>query len=310
MTVTATETGREFWREVLLAGGSTAVPRWTLDPRPGVARHEALLPGSLTAAARRLAGELGVPVSAVFLAAHARVLAALSGETDVVTGYVSGSAGPLPCRLPVDGGSWRELVAAAAAAEAGLRAHRDVPLDALRAELGVAGPTSEVVLDTAADGELPEGAVLRIGMPGGGARLAVRHRKDALDAAAAARICGYHRTALAQLVADPDADPLAGSLLSADELRHQLHGMAGRARELPPRAAHELFEEQAGRRPEEVAAVLGDRQLTYGELNSRANRLARALRARGLAAEDVVAVVTERDLDWLTAVLAVFKAGG
>ena len=46
------------------------------------------------------------------------------------------------------------------------------------------------------------------------------------------------------------------------------------------------------------------------ELNARANRLARALLARGLRREGVVAVVTERNLDWMAAVLAVFKAGG
>ena len=46
------------------------------------------------------------------------------------------------------------------------------------------------------------------------------------------------------------------------------------------------------------------------ELNGRANRLARALSARGLGREGVVAVVTERNLDWLAAVLAIFKAGG
>ncbi len=50
--------------------------------------------------------------------------------------------------------------------------------------------------------------------------------------------------------------------------------------------------------------------LTYGQLNARANRLARALLARGLGREGVVAVVAERNLDWLAAVLAVFKAGG
>ncbi|MER6768139.1 AMP-binding protein, partial [Amycolatopsis sp. NPDC000746] len=49
---------------------------------------------------------------------------------------------------------------------------------------------------------------------------------------------------------------------------------------------------------------------TYRELNGRANRLARALVARGLRREGVVAVVTERNLDWMAAVLAVFKAGG
>ena len=50
--------------------------------------------------------------------------------------------------------------------------------------------------------------------------------------------------------------------------------------------------------------------MTYRELNGRANRLARALLARGMGGEGVVAVVTERNLDWLAAVLAIFKAGG
>ena len=62
--------------------------------------------------------------------------------------------------------------------------------------------------------------------------------------------------------------------------------------------------------PDAVAAVHGDRQWTYRELNARANRLGRALLARGLRREGVVAVVTERNLDWMAAVLAVFKAGG
>src|SRR6059036_280123 len=85
---------------------------------------------------------------------------------------------------------------------------------------------------------------------------------------------------------------------------------AGPRRELPHRAAHELFENQARDYPEAIAAVHGDRQLTYRELNARANQLARALVARGVTREAVVGVMTERNLDWLTAVLAIFKAGG
>src|SRR2546427_3777817 len=61
-TVTAAERGREFWRGVLLAGGFTAVPRWTLDPVPGIAEHEAKICNEVVAAVRRLAGELaGAP---------------------------------------------------------------------------------------------------------------------------------------------------------------------------------------------------------------------------------------------------------
>ena len=85
---------------------------------------------------------------------------------------------------------------------------------------------------------------------------------------------------------------------------------AGPRRALPDRRAHDLFENQARVRPDAIAAVHGDRQLTYRELNARANQLARALVARGVTSEAVVGVMTERNLDWLTAVLAIFKAGG
>src|SRR5437588_854921 len=84
----------------------------------------------------------------------------------------------------------------------------------------------------------------------------------------------------------------------------------GPSRALPDRRAHEVFETQVRARPDAIAAVRGDRQLTYRELNARANQLARALLARGLTREGVVGVVTERNLDWMAAVLAIFKAGG
>ena len=73
---------------------------------------------------------------------------------------------------------------------------------------------------------------------------------------------------------------------------------------------HELFEERVRQHPDAVAAVQGGTEWTYRELNSRANQLGRALLARGLAREGVVAVVTERNLDWMAAVLGVLKAGG
>src|SRR5256885_4670873 len=85
---------------------------------------------------------------------------------------------------------------------------------------------------------------------------------------------------------------------------------AAPSRKLPDRRAHEIFEDQARARPDTIAAMHGSKQLTYGELNARANQVARALLARGLTREGVVGVVTERNLDWLIAVLAIFKAGG
>jgi hypothetical protein len=94
-----TDAHREFWRGALTDGGLTAIPRWTLDPVPGVAGHETAVPGDLLPALRKRAAELGVALSSVLLAAHAKVLAALTGEAEVVTGYLATPRGlPLPCR--------------------------------------------------------------------------------------------------------------------------------------------------------------------------------------------------------------------
>src|SRR6266850_2405897 len=109
-TVTTAERGREFWRGVLLAGGFAALPRWTLDPVARVGEHVAMIPDQLVAALHRLANELAVPLSSVLLAAHAKVLGALSGEREVCTGYAVAAGPPLPCRLSIEPDSWRALV--------------------------------------------------------------------------------------------------------------------------------------------------------------------------------------------------------
>jgi len=69
------------------------------------------------------------------------------------------------------------------------------------------------------------------------------------------------------------------------------------------------FERQAARRPEAVA-LSGEYSLTYGELNARANKLARLLRARGVGPEVRVAVLLRRSRDTITSLLAILKAGG
>ncbi|KUN05944.1 non-ribosomal peptide synthetase [Streptomyces yokosukanensis] len=305
---------REFWRTALTSGGGTAVPRWAGEPAPGTAEAEARVPDDVAAAVHHLVRQLGVPVSALLLAAHAKVLAALSGEREVVTGYAAGVRGePLPCRLSVPPASWRALVTTAQHAEAKVLAHREFPVDELRRELELVEPSYEIVFGPMeAEDASVAGGVLQVRWceSGGRLMLRLRHRTDVLDAAAAARIADYHLTALRLMTADVDAEHTRQSLLSPDEVREQLEGLAGPRRPLPDARAHELFEQRVRAHPDAVAAVHGTREWTYAELNARANRLARALLARGLGREGVVAVVTERGLDWLAATLAVFKAGG
>jgi amino acid adenylation domain-containing protein len=249
------------------------------------------VPAEVAAAVRAL----GVPAACAVLAVHGRVLAALTGERDVVAGWVPGpGVAPQAVPLTTRGTSWRALVRDAAEAAP------------------VAGGGWDTVVDPAGDGPLPDGAALRVGIEDDGDRLALRlrYRTDALDDAAAARIAGYHVTALALLAADPDGAHEECSLLSAAELAAQLDGLAGPSRPLPDRRVHELVADQASARPDEVAIVHGDRRWTYRDLDGHAEGLARALLASGLQPEDVVAVATERTPEWAAAVLGVLRAGG
>ena len=308
------DSDREFWHGVLTGGGFTPIPRWTLDPVPGVAVCEVPVPRDLLPALRQRAAEIRVPLSSVLLAAHAKVLAALCGESEVVTGYLAGIRSvPRPCRLAAAAGSWRAMLLQAHRTEWELLAHQDFPVGDLAGELGLTGPAFETVFDAlGGEGTLAPGTVLWVSIWPHRGRLALRlrYRTDVLDADAAARIAGYHLTALTLIAADPEAEHGQQSLLSPGEFGLQLDGLAGPHRERPDRRMHELFEQRVRAHPDAIAATCGDRQLTYAELNARANRLARALLARGLGREGVVAVVTERHLDWMAAVLAIFKAGG
>ncbi len=72
----------------------------------------------------------------------------------------------------------------------------------------------------------------------------------------------------------------------------------------------QLFEEQAERTPDQTALVFEDRRLTYAELNERANRLARTLRAEGVQPDHPVCIMAERSLELIVGLLGILKAGG
>src|SRR5688572_4803708 len=204
---TATKHGPQFWRGALLAGAFTAIPRWNREPVAGVREYDARVSDELAAALRRLADELLVPLSAVLLTAHAKVLGALSGEREVTTGYAVRAGSPLPCRMTIAPHAWREVLLDTARTESELLAHGDYPLDELRQELGLTEPLFETVFELSAGdaGELPEGTVLRVRFlerDGGELILRLRYRTEVLEADCAARIAGYHITALELIAAD------------------------------------------------------------------------------------------------------------
>src|SRR5580658_6435951 len=79
---------------------------------------------------------------------------------------------------------------------------------------------------------------------------------------------------------------------------------------LPSTTLAELFERQVAMTPDALAIACGDAELTYRELNFRANRLAHRLRRCGVGSETAVAILQERSIDLIVSILAVLKAGG
>src|SRR5262249_10177826 len=236
------------------------------------------------------------PLGTVLLTAHARVLSALSGEGEVSTGYVvTKGRSPLLCRMTTEPRSWRTMLLETRRAELELLSHADFPVADLKAELRLTRPLFEPVFDPTAEasGELAADTVLCVGvLERDRIVLRLRYRTDVIDAKYAARIASYYLTALAFIAHDPDAAHRRQSLLSATESYFQLNGLAGPHRRVPECQIHELFEERVRAHPDSVAAVHGNSQRTYRELNADANQLARALLARGVCREGVVAVVT------------------
>ncbi len=73
---------------------------------------------------------------------------------------------------------------------------------------------------------------------------------------------------------------------------------------------HQLFEQQTEKNPDAVAVVFNEQSLSYGQLNNKANQLARYLQTQGVKADVLVGVCLERSLDMMVALLAILKAGG
>jgi amino acid adenylation domain-containing protein len=112
-----------------------------------------------------------------------------------------------------------------------------------------------------------------------------------------------------QALTTPDVPLPQLRLVSAPE-RERLVAWAGHDTPVPRSRAAELFERQAAAHPGTTALVYRDREVSYAELNARADRLARHLVGLGVRPEVLVAVAVPRSVELVVALLAVLKAGG
>jgi amino acid adenylation domain-containing protein len=145
----------------------------------------------------------------------------------------------------------------------------------------------------------------------GGLALALQLDADLFDAATADRMLGHLGQILGALASEPHRRLSALELLSGSERQQVLAEWSGPGLRFPfEMPLHRLFAAQAARDPGAVAVSCEGRSLTYGELDRRADRLARHLRRLGVGPETRVGLCVQRSLGLVEGLLAILKAGG
>lgn len=144
-----------------------------------------------------------------------------------------------------------------------------------------------------------------------GLRSALHYSTDLFEEATARRMAGHFRTLLAAIASDPEQRKSDLQILTGGERHQLLVEFNDTSAEYPvDKCIHELFEAHAERSPDAEAVVFGQQRITYGELNRRANQLARHLRSLGVGPEVRVGICMERSISMVLSLMGVLKAGG
>ncbi|WP_394829003.1 amino acid adenylation domain-containing protein [Pendulispora albinea] len=348
--ILASEPARAFWSETLRGASLLTLPRWTAAARrPGALRMESwyeVFPAELTARLHAAEKRMGVPLKAILMAAHVKVMGVTSGKRDVVTGLVADArleeAGgervlglflnTLPLRLELADGTWTDLARRAHQTMVQMIPHRRYPLAALQREAG--GALFETAFNFIDFYNLE--AISRSGIAEilesshainythytleanfikdsdkGTLALRLDHDRNQVCAEQIESIARTYLATLEQIVRDPSARHDHAPLLTREAERRIAYGWNDTAASYEgPRFIHAWIAEQAARTPDAVAVVFENQSLTYQELDARANQLAHALRARGVGPEVLVGVSMERSLELVIALVGILKAGG
>ena len=143
----------------------------------------------------------------------------------------------------------------------------------------------------------------------GGSVCTAEYNTDLFEEATIERLLGHYHRILEAAVAHPERRLSELSLLTEDERKQLLVGWNDTDAEVPTGTISDFFEAQVARTPNAVAVKFGDRQLTYQELNSRANQLAHHLRRLGIGPEMRVAICLARSLEMIVGLFGILKAG-
>ena len=138
-----------------------------------------------------------------------------------------------------------------------------------------------------------------------------QYNTDLFDVDTIARMAGHFQTLLKAIATNPEQQISELPLLTETERHQLLFEWNNTEAEYPQdKSIHQLFEEQVERSPSSVAIVFEGEQLTYRELNVRANQLAHYLKMLGVKPEVLVGICVERSLEMVIGLLGILKAGG
>ncbi|WP_437592077.1 amino acid adenylation domain-containing protein [Sorangium sp. So ce1000] len=339
----------EYWRQKLAGVTKLSLPTDRPRPAIGTfrgARHYLSLSKELTEALKALSRRAGTTLFMTLLAAYKALLFRYTGQEDIpVATVVSDHGRPELCsligcfvntlvlRTSVSGSStFRGLLDQVREVTLGAYANQELPFEELVRELSperslgqnplfqvmflldppvpvmdsgwtmtrmdIDNGTSRCDLSLELD-ERPEGLV---GL--------LEYSTDLFDADTIARMADHYRILLEGITAAPERKIEQLPILTEVERRNLLAGPIAPPDLAPGPCIHRLFEAHAESSPDAVALRCNGAEITYGELNRRANRLARRLRALGVGPEVFVALCLERSLELVVALLGVLKAGG
>ena len=348
-TIASPET-RRFWADMLQDANVQMLPRWPKEMCPGgheqVRGPEILFDAKILDGLKSLAQSAGVPLKTVLLAAHQRVTSLLYGQTDVMSGLVCNGRpeeidgekiiglflNTLPVRQQLSGGTWTELVKQTFAAEQSIIPHRRFPL----AEIQKMN-SNQAVFEAAFDfvhfhvyknlqgyegmgfmeghyfeaNNLTTLTTFMLDVTSTQLQMHFDYDPNLLCLEQIKTMCGHYVNTLEAMASEPTQRYDVFSPLSASE-RDQILAEWNDTQENYPRekCIHELLEAQVEKNPEATAIVFEQETLTYGELNTRANRLAQQLSDLGVGVETLVGVYVERSAEMVVGFLGILKTGG
>ena len=341
------EAAREAWRSYLtgIQAPTRIAPSIAHDAPVVQAQYEEALSAEFTARLETLARRHGLTLATVLQGAWTVLLARLTNQSDVIYGIVSSGRQAVvpgiermlgllitttPVRARLDPAEpVLALLERLQRDQASLLPHQHLPLAEIHKLAG-----REILFDTlftyenypvegadpaAGEDDLPLRAVRGhnsnhyplslAAIPGPRLTLRLHYSTDVYDQASAQALAGRLRRLLEQMAADPAAPLHRLEILTPAERHRLVHEFNDTATPLPEATLVDLFERQVAKTPDNTALLFEDRELTYAELDARANQLAWKLIADGIGPEDIVAVRLERSIEMVVAILGILKAG-